>query len=245
MTLKSFGCSFIWGSDLPDTLDTTRKALPPSNFTYPALLAQHFGLEYACYARPGSGNLQILERILNEVPTSTSQDLFVIGWTWTDRFDYCHSTDPNLGLWVNPNNPTHKTTPWLTIMPCVENDLSHTYFQHLHSEYRDKFTCLTYAKLAIDILQQHNIPFVMNYMDELMFDQRWHTTPGVLMLQDTVKSHMTQFDNLTFLNWSRHHGFAESATWHPLEEAHSAAADYMITVFDKQKTSGPVQRVLF
>jgi len=217
MTLKSFGCSFIFGSDLADDGRDGPYATP-SQLTWPALLAQHLGHQYECHARPGSGNLQILERVLNQVPGSTSQDLFVIGWTWQDRFDYYDSA------W----NPGQKRTPWNTIMPIDEGDLAKTYYRDLHSEYRDKFTCLSYVKLAMDTLDQQGIPFVMTFMDQLMFDQRWHVTPAVQLLQDHVKPHMTDFEGRTFLDWSRHHGFAESKTWHPLEEAHQAATKYLI-----------------
>jgi hypothetical protein len=231
MTLKSFGCSFIFGSDLPDDGRHGPYATP-SQLTWPALLAQHLKCGYECHARPGAGNLQILERVLNQVSASTSQDLFVIGWTWIDRFDYYDSD----------YNPSMKRTPWNTIMPIDKDDLARTYYRDLHSEYRDKFTCLSYVKLAQDILDQQGIPFVMTFMDELMFDQRWHVTPGVRLLQDCVRPCMTQFEGQTFLDWSRGHGFAESETWHPLEQAHRAAADYMITIFDKQRTSDPARQ---
>jgi len=50
------------------------------------------------------------------------------------------------------------------------------------------------------------------------------------------------FENLTFLEWCKSKKFELSPTWHPLEPAHRAAADYMITVFDKQKIVGPAQQ---
>ena len=54
---------------------------------------------------------------------------------------------------------------------------------------------------------------------------------------------MTQFQGRTFLDWSRNHGYPESELLHPLEQAHQAASDYMITVFDKQKIIDPVLQV--
>ena len=226
MKLKSFGCSFIYGSELADasTID-----IIPSNNTWPAHLAGHLNYNYECYARPGAGNLQILEQILNQSATQT-QDLFVVGWTWIDRFDYYP---------VNPASPG--CSPWSTIMPVDTNELAKVYYRDLHSEYRDKFTCLTYIKLAIDTLNQKGIPFIMTYMDGLLFDQQWHTTPAVLDLQKYVKPHMTTFEDQSFLEWSRAHGYSETAAWHPLEEAHVAASKYMIKVFDTQNTSGLTQ----
>jgi hypothetical protein len=225
MKLKSFGCSFIFGTDLADA--ARDHLAQPSQSTWPALLAQHLGYEYTCYARPGTGNLQILEYVLNQASLSDSSDLFIINWSWIDRFDY-YDTDQNEKPWAWDN--------WLTIMPTDKSVTAKVYYQNLHSEYRDKFTGLNYLRLAIDTLNQKNIPFVMTYMDELLFDQKWHITPAVLYLQEYVKPYMTQFDGQTFLNWSRSKGYAESAGWHPLEQAHSAAADLIIQVVDKQNT---------
>jgi hypothetical protein len=73
-------------------------------------------------------------------------------------------------------------------------------------------------------------------MDDLIFDQRWHSTPAVIDLQEYVKPYITMFDGQTFLDWSRANNYLISTTLHPLEQAHCAAADYVIKVFDKQNT---------
>ena len=213
MRLKSFGCSFIYGSDLADT-----------NNSWPALQATQLGYSYKCYARPGSGNLQIAERILNQIADSNTCDLFVVGWTWIDRFDYIDINDKWGG------------TQWSTIMPVDTTPLAKTYYQTLHSEYRDKLTTLISMRLVIDILNQKGIPFIMTCMDNLIFDQRWHTTPAVIDLQEYIKPYITTFDGQTFLDWSRANNYSISTTLHPLEEAHKGAADYMIKVFRRQNT---------
>jgi hypothetical protein len=225
MTLKSFGCSFIYGCDLPDEDYSNH-----SQLSWPALLAQAKGIDYSCYAKPGSGNLQILHSILNEIGNVGPGDFFVIGWSWIDRFDY-----------YDPENNNKFGTPWSTIVPSNDGSLSQTYYRELHSELGDKFTCLSYIQLAILLLKQRRIPFIMTFIDELLFDQQWHVTPAILELQKLVKPYMTQFEDRTFLEWSRANKFLESDTWHPLEAAHCAAKDYMLTIFDKQKITGPTQ----
>jgi len=225
MRLKSFGCSFIYGSDLPDE-DWSNF----SHISWPARLARAQGRNYTCYAKPGSGNLQILHSIINEIPASTSEDFFVIGWSWIDRFDY-----------YAPDNDNEFNNPWSTIVPSDNSDLAKTYYQKLHSELSDKFSSLSYVQLAISMLKQKNIPFIMTYMDKLMFDRDWNTTPATLELQDQIKPHMTQIDGQTFLEWSRSNGYPESDTGHPTEVAHWAAAEYLLRVFDKQKINDPVQ----
>lgn len=213
MMLKSFGCSFIFGSDLQDT-----------NLSWPALVAQHYNLPYSCLARPGSGNLQIAETILNHV--SAEPTLFVIGWTWIDRFDF-----------VDMSNDQ-----WHTLLPVDSNDVAKNYYKNLHSEYRDKLVNLMEIKLVLDTLLREKQPFVMTYMDDLLFDQRWHVSPAIIQLQNFIQPYMTTFDTQTFLNWSKTNSFTISDSWHPLEQAHSAAAELMIKVFDKQKIVDPVQQ---
>jgi len=223
MRLKSFGCSFIFGSELADS-SMSPGNVSSSNHTWPALLAQYLGRDYKCYAKPGSGNLQILEKLLIQAADTDGHDLFVIGWSWIDRFDYYNSDYDGI-VWQD----------WLTIMPVDTDDVAKTYYRNLHAEYRDKFTCLSNIKLAIDTLNQKGIPFIMTYIDKLLFDQRWHTTPAVLDLQEYVKPYMTTFEGQSFLEWSRAHGYPETEAWHPLEEAHRAAGEYVIKLQEKQQ----------
>ena len=219
MNLKSFGCSFIFGSELPDI--NPDKPWPCfSKLTWPAHLAKYLNYDYHSYARPGSGNLQIAERVLSQLACN-EHALYVIGWTWIDRFDYSKVSD-----WQEDR--------WATLMPIDENAIAKTYYKHLHSEYRDKVASLMSIRTVIDTLKQKGYPFIMTYMDELMLDQRWHTTPAVIDLQEYIKPHLTKFENKTFLDWSRSNGYPETAAWHPLAEAHRAAGEYMIKVFDKQ-----------
>jgi hypothetical protein len=222
MKLKSFGCSFIFGTDLVDEVFIPG-TVSPSQLTWPAHLSKHLNRDYECYAVPGSGNLQILEKILNQATISSNTDLFVIGWTWIDRFDYYDRED---------DNPTFRYTPWNTLRPVDNTDLANTYYKHLHAEYCDKFTCLSYVKLAIDTLDQQGIPYIMTFQDELLFDQRWHVSPSVIELQRYIKPRMTTFDGQTFVNWSRSHGHAESKTWHPLESAHQAGFELLKSNLD-------------
>lgn len=229
MRLHSFGCSFIFGTDLAD--DNRHLEHPtPSNFTWPALIAQRMGMEYVCHARPGAGNLQIAERVLTKM-VDAEDSLFVIGWTYIDRFDYTNNTitnDPVLARWDN----------WRTIVPMDTGSLAKTYYRNMHSEYRDKLTSLMHIKLVIDTLQQRGIKFIMTYMDYLMFDQRWNNTPAVMELQDYVRPYLMDFEGRNFVDWSRERGYEISAVSHPLEPAHAAAADIMWQAFDRQNKDG-------
>jgi hypothetical protein len=222
MRLKSFGCSFIHGTELSDQKFVGSRDMP-SQSTWPAHLARHLGRSYLCFSHGGSGNLQILSQILNHAANSNSSDLFVIGWTWIDRFDY----------YVD-NHGDHTVDPWNTILPTDQGPVARVYYQDLHSEFRDKFASLTSIKLAIDTLQQRNIPFVMTNLDELLFDQRWHVSPAILDLQSYIRPFITNFDGKSFLEWTKANGYPIGPGGHPLEAAHLAAGDYIIKRFDEE-----------
>jgi hypothetical protein len=206
MQLKSFGCSFVYGSDLRDT--STHAT--PSQLSWPALLAQQLGHEYVCHARPGVGNLYILEQLLNEL-TSNDPAVYVVNWTWIDRFDY-----------------TDHDNSWSSLRPGEDNSTAKLYYKNLHSQYRDKLTTLSSIKLAIDTLLQKKQSFIMTYMDDLIFETQWHTSPAIASMQDYVQPYLRDFDGLNFLAWAQHNNFEISPTLHPLESAHSAAANLIL-----------------
>jgi len=237
MNLKSFGCSFIFGTELSDDGQNDRygqyvrengvwRRFPVgSRLTWPAHLAQHLGHTYITYARPGAGNLQIAERVLSHLATD-HQSLFVIGWTYIDRFDYVDTATPN----------GFPGTPWSTITPGDTTDVASNYYKNLHSEIRDKITTLMSIRLVIDALKQKGCPFIMTYIDDLMFDTQWNTSPAITDLQDYIRPHMTTFEGLNFQQWSKKNGHAITNIGHPLESAHRAAGEFMIKVFDTQNT---------
>jgi hypothetical protein len=126
MRLKSFGCSFIFGSDLADSkkhLDDHNQAVP-SQSTWPALLASNLQLPYECFASPGSGNFKILEKVLTQAATDTDS-IFVIGWTFIDRYDYLVKTYTQGHF--DPVN--HEF--WATLRPSDYETASKNYYQDL------------------------------------------------------------------------------------------------------------------
>jgi len=216
MKIKSFGCSLVFGTDLHDD----GRDLPlatPSKHTWPALLARHLGHAYKCYARPGAGNLQIWENIANQIATQESA-LYVIGWTWIDRFDYIKEDALN---WYNG-------TRWKTIMPIDQGTTAKLYYRDLHSEHLDKMKSLIYVKSAIDLLTQNKCQFIMTSMDNLLMNQRWNLSSGMRPMQEFVRPYLSSFKDRNFLDYSRDNGHPISATSHPLESAHLDVADLVI-----------------
>jgi hypothetical protein len=234
MKLKSFGCSFIYGSDLAD--DGHYKHVNyHSQLTWPALLAAHLGYQYECFARPGAGNLHITERVLNKLATVSADqpELFVIGWTWIDRFDYIKG--------IKPGDPVG----WDTIRPGDTSTSGNFYYRNFHSEYQDKLTTLIYIKTVVDALNQKKCPFIMTYMDDLIFKPPYRHTPidadiqyyvdpdpAIIDLQNYLLPYMSTFQGQNFIQWSKSKRFDISNKLHPLEEAHQAAADLVYQELD-------------
>ena len=232
MKLKSFGCSFIFGSDLADEGTGLGAPYEPSSqLTWPARLALHYKYDFECHARPGSGNLRILQKILSQSALDDDA-LFVIGWSWIDRFDY------TIDQKSHEFDMANSQQTWKTILPGGSGTDDIYYYKNLHSQYKDKLSSLIYMKTAIDILNQKNIPFIMTFIDDLIFEK----DPDSVIdeLQGYIHRHMTKFEEQTFLEYCKKNNFPISEKWHPLEQAHQAAADYLIRFFDKQNTSGPV-----
>jgi hypothetical protein len=205
MRLRSFGCSFIYGSELEDRHNT-----------WPALSARKLSLSHVNHGIEGAGNLRILESILTN---AASGDLCVINWTWIDRFDFV----------------TLPTEQWSTIVPTNSDSLSKLYYKELHSQYRDMLVNLVYVRTAIDHLRRLGSSFVMTYMDRLLFEtvrDDWHPSHALSELQKSIKPYMHDFNGLTFLEWSRANNHAESLMWHPLDTAHAGAADLMLPIIE-------------
>ena len=221
MKLKSFGCSFVWGNELIDSSNKWSNKLIEynscSNLTYAALLAQHLDLEYECFAQPGVGNLVIAEQILNQVGIEPA--VFVINWTYIDRFDYTAFT----------------IDFWRTLRPGNVDPVTEYYYKKLHSQYRDKLTTLINIKICIDALIAANHPFVMTYMDHLIFETKWHTSPAILKLQESIRPHLKTWAGKNLSEYSEERGHEFGVQGHPLRLAHKDLFDYALQNFGIDK----------
>lgn len=204
MKLKSFGCSFVFGSELPDIVLPSNK---PSQLTWPALLSRKLDLDYECYAHPGSGNFFTATQILDQL-ASDEPALYVINWTWIDRFDF-----------IDLANKEH----WDTLRPGKgSHPHGDFYYRNLHSELRDKLSSLQQIKLTTNALLESNQPFIMCYMDELIFDQRWHTTPAMLKQQEFLRPLMQHWTEPNWCKWAAKAGHAITPSNHLLTSGHQA-----------------------
>lgn len=216
MKIKSFGCSFVFGSDLEDE-HRFESYTEYSRSTWPALLAGDLDMDYECYAMPGIGNFRILCEIINQASLD-DEAIFVINWTWIDRYDFVNNLEQ-----------------WQTILPTENCIQSKFYFRHLHSHFKDLLTSVYHMNAAIDFLNDRKMPFVMSNMDYNILqpiNPSWHDPRYFETIQKKVTTCLVDFDGKNFLDWSRDQGFVISEAWHPLKDAHRAAADKMRPLID-------------
>jgi hypothetical protein len=212
MKIKSFGCSFIYGSDLSDQFDHDIPPFARSDFTWPALLAKKYNLDHECFAEPGQGNFKILCDLIAQASLSDPA-LVIVNWTWIDRFDYTDSHEQ-----------------WKTLRPSEDTSIEKFYYRHLHSQLNDVLKSVYYINTAIDFLLARQYPFIMTYMDYnllIPFDPNWHDPRYLEIIQKKISKYLHTFEEKNFLDWSRDQGFAVSDRWHPLEQAHQSAAEYI------------------
>ena len=213
MKLQSFGCSFICGDDLSDHSNIEDPLFAYSKKTWPALIAKNLGLQYECHARPARGNFYILSQIIMQ---SCQKDpgIFVINWTWIDRHDYIDDQEF-----------------WTTLMPGQRTPESKFYYRYLHSQLRDMLSTVYAINTAIDWLEERHIPFLMTYMDYNILtpiDPDWHDPRYLSAMQDKIRPYLYDFDGQNLLDWSKTNDFAISPNWHPLDQAHESAAQYLM-----------------
>jgi hypothetical protein len=78
ITVLSGGDSFVWGSELSDSLHGGNNGF--SRKTFPSLLADN----YICAAYPGIGNKEITKRV-KEMLFWANPDIVIVCWTWPSR----------------------------------------------------------------------------------------------------------------------------------------------------------------
>ena len=221
MILGAFGDSFLFGNelqDLPEVFPLGYDFNRCSHLTYPALLAKKLELPYQCFAFPGVGNQWILNNILSCIQRNKDSVFYVINWTWIDRFDI-----------YDKNSQDQFNRRWVTVRPSLDNhSIDKFYYKNMHSEMLDKTLSLGHIYQAICALESNSCKYIMTYMDDLIFDYRWHATENILFLQSQIKDKLDNYDSKTFIDWAKINQYKFGKYNHPLELAHEKAAEYWL-----------------
>ena len=217
MILGAFGDSFLFGSDLLDIQDHDSIVWHHSSkLTYPALIAKRLQLEYYCTALPAQGNKVIADDIIRAVCYHKDNMIYIINWSWIDRYEYL--SQARVG----------DAQGWNSTLPGINTAQSNAYYKYFYSDIDAKLSNLMYINTALDVLLENQCKFIMTYMDNLLFDKQWDCTVSIDYLQNHIQKYTTSYNGKTFLEWSRDNSFLESKHWHPLEEAHRSATEYWL-----------------
>jgi hypothetical protein len=227
--IVSFGDSFVFGNELKNNQDGSQGWI--------GLSAQKLGVEYETLAIAGCGNESISRQILTYFSDNPSDNvLAVINWTWGARWDFYvpgRETWTTLGLSCVPS----KLAPLVGIAE-AEKVLEFYNKYPGHSTLWDKFRTLQTIYSSQQFLKNLNVTSIQTYMDAEMWDTTWHAPDYIKTLQDLTKEPLQTFEGLTFLDWSRHHGFTiTDPGLHPLEDAHAAACDLWIDQYRQALTT--------
>ena len=119
MKILTVGCSFTFGSELPDVpVDTFYYKIPPSQFAWPSVLGNMYDAEVTNLSLPGGSNSRIFRVVLDE-SLKNNYDLVICGWTDLSRVDLKHN---QIDL------PTTVLSEWaFKKYPWVENYYKHHY----------------------------------------------------------------------------------------------------------------------
>lgn len=228
--LIAFGDSFTWGSDMGDTMrhfEWEKMPLewqkrPENRFynlysrrTWQAKLAEHKGLEYRCLAEQGCSNQSIVRKFFDYIPCIKEDDVVSVNFTWRDRYDFYNE----------------EKRRWETVRPSGTEDSKYfeMYYKHIQSDYWDQIESLKAINLIIDYLIINDIDFIATCIDDNIFnDPHIKKDPIIRSLTEANDDKIKWFDGMGFHKWSKVNDYPISPMWHPLEEAHEAAFDYVL-----------------
>jgi len=210
----AFGDSFTRGDELADC-STNGRIAPHHTYslsTWPALIAKELGIEYDCMTIGGRGNHWI-SMIVSTYLEKHRDALFIINWSWFERFDYIDI----------------ETAQWTVTHPRHKDQLDHYFYKHIDSEKWNLHRNLQQIHSTICLLEQNNIDFIMTCMDPMLYNKENFVT----VLQKQVNHYIVDFEDMSFLEWSKHKSFELGPNGHPLEQAHSEAASYILDKCNK------------
>ena len=213
--IVSAGCSFIQGSELGDEV-------PYSKYTYPALLAKHYNLDYDCIAYPSASNQGIAKKIFDY--KNIQECLFVIQWTFPSRlgvelsYNY-FDKNKNKTNWFDlaPNNwdlidHFHEYREYTQQLKDLGIDeLSNTMYKHIGNDSYFLFQ----SKICMDAVRLH----LINGDGQFLF------IAGCNSLLDYPQ--IISFENKGFVEWCHANKFKVGQHKHPLHDAHRFAFDYI------------------
>ena len=214
--IQAFGDSFTAGTELVDgpVGDQTDDQLH-SVYTWPALLAKKWNIDYRSNSLGGIGNQRISFAVIDRYLRSgnLNQSFYIVNWSWFERFDYLDPVE----------------NKWNTLHPRHTDQLDHFFYKNLDSDLWNMIRNLQTIHSTIKFLEDNHVDFAMTCLDPIIFTRdRPEVYNGfITQIQNSIHPYFVNFEDLTFLEWSHKHNFECGSGGHPLEQAHAAAVEYI------------------
>jgi hypothetical protein len=213
ITLIGAGCSFTLGSELADDNDSKS----PSNYTWAALLAKKFNMNYHCVAKPGISNQTIARTLFDTIVEKQHQELAVaVMWSFTNRYEIFSNND-----WLTVSSQTRNIEPKVNTWYEICGD----------SEVYEIYTSLTSYLMIQELLERKNIPYMFTSADVCIFNRYFykHPTTSIRSLQTEIN-----WDKWVWIGKNKEGFFTWGSRYpagpylHPLEEAHEELANMLL-----------------
>ena len=242
------GDSFIWGVELADC-----KPGNHSTLTWPALLTKQNNFEYRCVAQPGAGNDSIARHVIKQCEESLGQDLVVIvQWTFPWRFGFRYldpigwvNIDLNVvsqefgGEWSENEIKKFKQLGILNFAEQFYKYIGTTEYWPVYSTLKEILLLQGYLKskgipyifaAANNIFYTNTIMaptdiYVKNLYDQIDQNNWYYFPPGKQANETTTPR--------GFYQWALENKYTIGSGGHPLEQAHSDAAELIKEKFNE------------
>jgi len=253
MILVAGGDSFIWGSELADSPNGGLNGYSLS--TYPALLAKQAKLEYQCVAYPGNANNAISRMVIDYCEEHKDQNLFVfVTWTFAQRFEFRFNSPANkwTGKWYSVSS-WHGSDEFEFQEPDLDADtirkFTNMFFKHVgDNEHYEVYSVIKEVLFLQNYLDLNNIPYLFTTANNIVYESdcytrskdksminlyqqinwnRWFFFPaGTVPIKETRSPR-------GFYQWAVESKYKVGPDMHPLEDAHSDAAELIKEKFNE------------
>ena len=208
MKILAIGCSFTYGSELPDTeLDTFYTKKKPSQLAYPALLAKQLNGTVTNLSLPGGSNGRIFRLVVDQL-SKEHYDLVICGWTDHARADFRY--DGN-------DLPATATSSWaFKEFPWIEQ------YYKVHHDYEQSWqTWLAQLITLQAYLKSRGQKYVFLSMNKPVFGDA--LTDYQHLIEQVDQSHYMGWPTVGMTTWMG--DCPKGPGGHPLELGHQRIAE--------------------
>ena len=257
MIIVAGGDSMVWGSELKDSPHGGPTGY--SRNTFPAILSKDY--EYQCAAYPGNGNDSIarMTMIACEKNKNKKQAVLVM-WTFPGRYEFKIQTKKGsrwevINSWSVGKQYDDTDIDKNKIVDMFKNKVdllgigkfAESYFANVgFTEYWEIYSALKEIVFLQNYLEANQIPYLFTCVDNVIFNSYTLTNPDdtITALYNQIKlDHWYLFPNGNevnetttprgFYQWALENKYSVGALGHPLEQAHTDAAELIKEKFDE------------